>query len=155
LQCNTCALGDSLKVSRWPTANHRIFRLPQPHVLQAIIKNADMSEDMQQDAVDCASQAMEKFNLEKDIAACKSGRILSRLFWRSPATWHHGGRILHYLISSASVHLLMRWMGGRASCTFQAQKSARHVRHDCFASRRYQKGVRQEVRPNVSLHCRT
>jgi hypothetical protein len=38
--------------------------------LQAIIKNADMSEDMQQDCVDCASQAMEKFNIEKDIAAC-------------------------------------------------------------------------------------
>lgn len=34
-----------------------------------MIKNADMSEDMQQDAVDCASQALEKFNIEKDIAA--------------------------------------------------------------------------------------
>lgn len=27
------------------------------------------SEDMQQDAIDTASQAMEKFNIEKDIAA--------------------------------------------------------------------------------------
>lgn len=36
---------------------------------KAIIKNCDMSEDMQQDAVDCASQAMDKFNIEKDIAA--------------------------------------------------------------------------------------
>ena len=27
---------------------------------KAVIKNADMSEDMQQDAVDCASQALEK-----------------------------------------------------------------------------------------------
>jgi hypothetical protein len=36
---------------------------------KAVIKNADMSEDMQQDAVDCASQALEKFNIEKDIAA--------------------------------------------------------------------------------------
>ncbi len=32
---------------------------------KAVIKNADMSEDMQQDAVDCATQAMEKFNIEK------------------------------------------------------------------------------------------
>ena len=32
---------------------------------KAVIKNADMSEDMQQDAVDCASQALEKFNIEK------------------------------------------------------------------------------------------
>ena len=32
---------------------------------KAVIKNADMSEDMQQDAVDSASQALEKFNIEK------------------------------------------------------------------------------------------
>jgi len=36
---------------------------------KAVIKNADMSEDMQQDAVDCATQALEKYNIEKDIAA--------------------------------------------------------------------------------------
>ena len=36
---------------------------------KAVIKSADMSEDMQQDAVDCATQAMEKYNIEKDIAA--------------------------------------------------------------------------------------
>lgn len=32
---------------------------------KAVIKNADMSEDMQQDAVDCASQALSKYNIEK------------------------------------------------------------------------------------------
>ena len=32
---------------------------------KAVIKNADMTEDMQQDAVDCASQALEKYNIEK------------------------------------------------------------------------------------------
>lgn len=46
----------------------------RPRVLrrspQAVIKNADMSEDMQQDAIDCASQAMEKFNIERDLASC-------------------------------------------------------------------------------------
>lgn len=36
---------------------------------KAVIKNADMSEDMQQAAVDCASQAISQFNVEKDIAA--------------------------------------------------------------------------------------
>ena len=56
---------------------------------KAVIKNADMSEEMQQvsmsiesksgsfferylltqDAVDCATQALEKYNIEKDIAA--------------------------------------------------------------------------------------
>lgn len=34
---------------------------------KAVIKNADMSEEMQQDAVDCATQALDKFNIEKVI----------------------------------------------------------------------------------------
>lgn len=46
---------------------------------KAVIKNADMSEDMQQDAVDCASQALEKYNIEKDIAAfIKKVRVCGR-----------------------------------------------------------------------------
>ena len=32
-----------------------------------------MSEEMQQDAIDMAAQAMDKFNVEKDIAACEFG----------------------------------------------------------------------------------
>ena len=32
---------------------------------KAVIKNANMSESMQQDAVDCASQALAKYNIEK------------------------------------------------------------------------------------------
>uniref|UniRef100_A0A8C6GL35 Dynein light chain n=1 Tax=Mus spicilegus TaxID=10103 RepID=A0A8C6GL35_MUSSI len=36
---------------------------------KVVIKNADMSEEMQQDSVECATQAMEKYNIEKDIAA--------------------------------------------------------------------------------------
>jgi len=36
---------------------------------KAVIKNADMSEEMQQDAVDIASQALAKYNIEKDVAA--------------------------------------------------------------------------------------
>lgn len=45
---------------------------------KAVIKNADMSEDMQQDAVDCATQAMEKYNIEKDIAA-----YIKKVHWDS------------------------------------------------------------------------
>lgn len=36
---------------------------------KAVIKNADMGEEMQQDAVDCATQALEKYNIEKVIKA--------------------------------------------------------------------------------------
>lgn len=39
---------------------------------KAVIKNADMSEEMQQDAVDCATQALEKFNIEKVILMLKT-----------------------------------------------------------------------------------
>lgn len=34
-----------------------------------VIKNADMSEEMQQDALDCATAALEKFNIEK-VSVC-------------------------------------------------------------------------------------
>ena len=36
---------------------------------KAVIKNADMPEDMQSDAIDVANQAQERHNIEKDIAA--------------------------------------------------------------------------------------
>ena len=36
---------------------------------KAVIKNVDMSEDLQQDVIEIATSAMEKFNVEKDIAA--------------------------------------------------------------------------------------
>lgn len=35
---------------------------------KAVIKNADMTEEMQQDAVDCATQALEKYNIEKVLS---------------------------------------------------------------------------------------
>ena len=34
-----------------------------------VIKNADMPDDMQEDAVSFAKQALDKFNIEKDIAS--------------------------------------------------------------------------------------
>ncbi|OPL20870.1 dynein cytoplasmic light chain, partial [Mytilus galloprovincialis] len=51
---------------------------------KAVIKNADMSEDMQQDAVDCATQALEKYNIEKDIAAY----IKKEFDKKYNPTWH-------------------------------------------------------------------
>jgi dynein light chain LC8-type len=51
---------------------------------KAIIKNVDMSEEMQQETVDIASGALEKFNIEKDIAA----QIKKELDRRHGPTWH-------------------------------------------------------------------
>ncbi|VDP77082.1 unnamed protein product [Echinostoma caproni] len=36
---------------------------------KAVIKNADMSDEMQQEAADCSGEALDKFTVEKDIAA--------------------------------------------------------------------------------------
>ena len=35
---------------------------------KAVLKNGEMNKEMQQDAIDCAKVALEKFNIEKDIA---------------------------------------------------------------------------------------
>ncbi|MCJ1292550.1 Dynein light chain [Xylographa carneopallida] len=52
--------------------------------LDAQIKSADMSEDMQQEAIDVATEAMDKFNIEKDIAQY----IKKEFDSRKGATWH-------------------------------------------------------------------
>merc|ERR1712070_1089163 len=62
-------------------AQHRISSMTDR---KAVIKNADMSEDMQQDAIDCATQALEKYNIEKDIAAF----IKKEFDKKYNPTWH-------------------------------------------------------------------
>ena len=51
---------------------------------KAVIKHADMNEEMQQDAIDCANVALEKFNIEKDIAAY----IKKEFDKKYNPTWH-------------------------------------------------------------------
>ncbi|KIY63783.1 outer dynein arm light chain 8 [Cylindrobasidium torrendii FP15055 ss-10] len=53
-------------------------------VPKATIKNVDMSDDMQQESVDIASAALEKFNIEKDIAA----HIKKEFDRKHGPTWH-------------------------------------------------------------------
>ncbi len=51
---------------------------------KAIIKNVDMSEELQQEAVDITSAALEKYNIEKVIAA----QIKKEVDKRHGPTWH-------------------------------------------------------------------
>ncbi|KAG6891547.1 hypothetical protein C0992_004405 [Termitomyces sp. T32_za158] len=51
---------------------------------KAIIKNVDMSEEMQQESVDITSSALEKYTIEKDIAA----QIKKEFDRRHGPTWH-------------------------------------------------------------------
>ena len=43
---------------------------------KAIIKNSDMTEDMQQDAINVATKAIDSYNIEKDIACFLSNSFL-------------------------------------------------------------------------------
>ena len=78
---------------------------------KAVIKNVDMSEEMQQEAVDVASAALEKYNIEKDIAA----QIKKEFDKRHGPTWHVvvGKNFGSYVTHGAFVFVL--WMGGVAA----------------------------------------
>lgn len=43
---------------------------------KAVIKNADMSEEMQQDAIDCATQALEKYVITDSNPNCSLDQTL-------------------------------------------------------------------------------
>ncbi|CAL8094413.1 unnamed protein product [Calicophoron daubneyi] len=51
---------------------------------KAVIKNADMSEEMQKDALDCCVSALQKFTVEKDVAAY----IKKEFDKKYNPTWH-------------------------------------------------------------------
>lgn len=84
---------------------------------KAIIKNADMSEDMQQDAVDCASQALEKFNIEKDIAAF----IKKEFDKKYTPTWHCVvGRNFGSYVTHETKHFIYFYLGQVAILLFKS-----------------------------------
>lgn len=56
----------------------------QTNVPKAIIKNVDMSEEMQQKSVDIALEALNKFTVEKDIAA----HVKKTMDLTFGPTWH-------------------------------------------------------------------
>lgn len=51
---------------------------------RAVIKNADMSEEMQQEAVDVATTALSKYGIERDVAA----HIKKEFDKKYHPTWH-------------------------------------------------------------------
>ncbi|XP_072603668.1 dynein light chain 2, cytoplasmic isoform X1 [Vulpes vulpes] len=95
---------------------------------KAVIKNADMSEDMQQDAVDCATQAMEKYNIEKDIAAyIKKVHQESCGFWSGEfdkkynPTWHCiVGRNFGSYVTHETKHFIYFYLGQVAILLFKS-----------------------------------
>ncbi|CAB54155.1 dynein light chain Dlc2 [Schizosaccharomyces pombe] len=83
----------------------------------AVIKAVDMSEKMQQEAIHAAVQAMEKFTIEKDIAA-----FIKREFDKkfSP-TWHCiVGRNFGSFVTHESRHFIYFYLGTVAFLLFKS-----------------------------------
>ncbi|VDO44227.1 unnamed protein product [Haemonchus placei] len=84
---------------------------------KAVIKNADMSEDMQQDAIDCATQALEKYNIEKDIAAY----IKKEFDKKYNPTWHCiVGRNFGSYVTHETKHFIYFYLGQVAILLFKS-----------------------------------
>ncbi|XP_069135999.1 uncharacterized protein [Argopecten irradians] len=84
---------------------------------KAVIKNADMAEDMQQDAVDCATTALEKYNIEKDIAAY----IKKEFDKKYNPTWHCiVGRNFGSYVTHETKHFIYFYLGQVAILLFKS-----------------------------------
>jgi dynein light chain LC8-type len=70
---------------------------------KAVIKNADMSDEMQLTAIDVSAQAISKFNIERDIAAY----IKKEFDKKYNPTWHCiVGRSFGSYITHESKHFI-------------------------------------------------
>ena len=84
---------------------------------KCVIKNADMKEDMQQEVVDCIAQAMEKFTVEKDIAAT----VKKDLDKKYPGSWHViVGRNFGSYVTHETSHFIYLYMGQLAILCFKS-----------------------------------
>jgi dynein light chain LC8-type len=84
---------------------------------KAVIKNADMSEEMQADAVDCATQALEKYNIEKDIASY----IKKEFDKKYNPTWHCiVGRNFGSYVTHETKHFIYFYLGQVAILLFKS-----------------------------------
>ena len=84
---------------------------------KAVVKNADMTEDMQQDAIDISTQALEKFNIEKDIAAF----IKKEFDKKYNPTWHCiVGRNFGSYVTHETKHFIYFYLGQVAILLFKS-----------------------------------
>ncbi|BHF64179.1 hypothetical protein AAHC03_04794 [Spirometra sp. Aus1] len=84
---------------------------------KAVIKNADMDEDVQQSAIETAQQALEKFNIEKDIAA----HIKKEFDKKHSPTWHCVvGRNFGSYVTHETRHFIYFYLGQVAILLFKS-----------------------------------
>ncbi|EPS27990.1 Dynein light chain, cytoplasmic [Penicillium oxalicum] len=86
--------------------------------MEAQIKSVDMTEDMQQEAISLAIEAMEKYHIEKDIAQ----HIKKEFDSRKGATWHCVvGRNFGSFVTHETKHFIYFYLGHCAILLFKTQ----------------------------------
>ncbi|KAJ5861148.1 uncharacterized protein N7529_008458 [Penicillium soppii] len=86
--------------------------------MEAQVKSVDMTEDMQQEAISLAIEAMDKFNVEKDIAQY----IKKEFDSRKGATWHCVvGRNFGSFVTHETKHFIYFYLGHCAILLFKTQ----------------------------------
>ncbi|VDD83821.1 unnamed protein product [Mesocestoides corti] len=84
---------------------------------KAIVKNADMPEEMQQKAVDYAKEAIEQCSMEKDIAA----HLKKKFDKEYSPTWHCVvGRNFGSYVTHESKNFIYFYMGQVAILLFKS-----------------------------------
>lgn len=84
---------------------------------KAVIKNADMSAQMQDEAIKTAVTALEKFNIEKDIAAY----IKKEFDKKYSPTWHCiVGRNFGSYVTHETKHFIYFYLGQVAILLFKS-----------------------------------
>ncbi|KAH9400488.1 hypothetical protein TYRP_002054 [Tyrophagus putrescentiae] len=84
---------------------------------KAVVKNADMSEEMQDDAINTALQALDKYNIEKDIAAY----IKKEFDKKYNPTWHCiVGRNFGSYVTHETKHFIYFYLGQVAILLFKS-----------------------------------
>lgn len=84
---------------------------------KAVVKNADMNGPMQEDAVKIALTALEKFNIEKDIAAY----IKKEFDKKHSPTWHCiVGRNFGSYVTHETKHFIYFYLGQVAILLFKS-----------------------------------
>ncbi|ERE85696.1 dynein light chain 1, cytoplasmic isoform X2 [Cricetulus griseus] len=111
---------------------------------KAVNKNADISEEMQQDSVECTTQTLEKYNIEMDIAA----HIKKEFEKKYNPTWHYiVGRNFGSYVTHDTKHFIYFYLGQVAILLFKSgQKhglcqtpSDPSKNKDCILNSKYQR----------------
>ncbi|KAG7151243.1 Dynein light chain like protein [Verticillium longisporum] len=109
------------------TLNHRPKQImadkgsaeaPREAKLEAQIKSADMTDDMQQEVIEVAQEAMGRFTIEKDIAQ----QIKKTFDERKGPTWHCiVGRNFGSFVTHETKHFIYFYLGHCAILLFKTQ----------------------------------